>query len=293
MKKISLMLLPLLVAAFTAAQAQTPAAPDAAASAASAASAPEAPPAPPFTGNINLTSNYKFRGQDQGNGAAWSPAVQGGFDWTANGFYAGNWNSNIGFAGNIEMDLYAGYRGTITGDFGYDVGILQYYYPQHNGALNFDTTELYGLVSWQWLSLKYSGTISSDYFAIGHGQEAQASANGSFNGRPSGAGPSYFDLSANFPVMDKLVINAHFGYTLYASSLRNASFTTTTDAGEAGTITTTTHTGVPNYNDWKLGLTYDLGSGFSLAGAIVGASHHDFYGNINSTRGIVTLSKSM
>jgi uncharacterized protein (TIGR02001 family) len=286
MKKISLILLPLLLAAFTAAQAQTPAAPDAAASAA-------APEAPAFTGNINLTSNYKFRGQDQGNGAAWSPAVQGGFDWTANGFYAGNWNSNIGFAGNIEMDLYAGYRGTITGDFGYDVGILQYYYPQHNGAVNFDTTELYGLVSWQWLSLKYSGTISSDYFGIGHVQESTAQANGAFTGRPSGAGTSYFDLSANFPAMDKLVINAHLGYTLYASSLRNASYTTTMDNGEDGTVTTTTSTGVPNYYDWKLGVTYDLGSGFSLAGAIVGASHHDFYGNINSTRGIVTLSKSM
>jgi uncharacterized protein (TIGR02001 family) len=289
MKRISLILLPLLVAAVTA-QAQTPAAPEAAAS---AASAPEAPPAPAFTGNINLTSNYKFRGQDQGTTAAWSPAVQGGFDWTANGFYLGNWNSNVSFAGNIEMDLYGGYRGTITGDFGYDVGILQYYYPEHNGAVNFNTTELYGLVSWQWLSLKYSGTISSDYFAIGHLQELNASNNGASISRPKGSGTSYFDLSANFPVMDKVVINAHFGYTLYASALRNASYTTTMDQGEAGTVTTTTNLGVPNYNDWKIGVTYDLGSGFSLAGAVVGASKKDFYGDINKTRGIVTLSKTM
>ena len=127
-------------------------------------------------------------------------------------------------------------------------------------------------MSWQWLSLKYSGTISSDYFAIGHLQELNASNNGASISRPKGSGTSYFDLSANFPVMDKLVINAHFGYTLYASDLRNASYTTTMDQGEAGTVTTTTNLGVPNYNDWKIGLTYDLGSGFSVAGAVVGAS---------------------
>jgi uncharacterized protein (TIGR02001 family) len=285
MKKNSLILLPALVIALTCMQAQAQTATPAAAP----ASAPEAAPTPAFTGNINLTNNYKFRGQDQGTGAAWSPAVQGGFDWTANGFYVGNWNSNISFAGNIEMDLYAGYRGTISGDFGYDVGILQYYYPQHNGALNFNTTELYGLVSWQWLSLKYSGTVSSDYFAIGHAQEAAATANGASVSRPKGSGTSYFDLSANFPVMDKLVLNAHVGYTLYASDLRNASYTT--DDGEGGIVTT--NTGVPNYNDWKLGLTYDLGQGFSVAGAVVGASQKSFYGDINKTRGIITLTKSM
>ncbi len=53
-----------------------------------------------------MTSNYKFRGQDQGTLKGWSPAVQAGFDWTANGFYVGNWNSNISFAGNIEVDFY-------------------------------------------------------------------------------------------------------------------------------------------------------------------------------------------
>jgi uncharacterized protein (TIGR02001 family) len=285
MKKNSLILLPVLVAALSCVQAQA----QTAAPPAAPASAPEPAPTPAFTGNINLTSNYKFRGQDQGTGKAWSPAVQGGFDWTANGFYVGNWNSNISFAGNIEMDLYGGYRGTITGDFGYDVGVLQYYYPQHDGAFNFNTTELYGLVSWQWLSLKYSGTVSSDYFAIGHSQQAAATANGASVSRPKGTGTSYFDLSANYPLVDKLVLNAHLGYTLYASDLRHASYTT--DDGEDGTITT--NTGVPNYGDWKLGLTYDLGQGFSVAGAIVGASKRSFYGDINKTRAIITLSKSM
>jgi len=282
----SLIISPMLLLCSLSLQAQTPSAPEAAAS---AASAPEAPPTPAFTGNINLTSNYKFRGQDQGTAKAWSPAVQGGFDWTANGFYLGNWNSNISFAGNVEMDLYGGYRGSLPNDFGYDVGVLQYYYPQHNGAVNFNTTELYGLVSWQWLSLKYSGTVSNDYFATGHLQQLTASANGASISRPKGSGTSYFDLSANYPAMNKLVINAHLGYTLLAGKLRHASYTI--DDGEDGT--TTTSIGVPNYSDWKIGVTYDLGSGFSLAGAVVSATKKDFYGDINKTRGIITLSKTM
>jgi uncharacterized protein (TIGR02001 family) len=284
MNKKSLILAPVLAAFFACAQAQTtPAAP---AAPAAAASAPDPAPTPAFTGNINVTSNYKFRGQDQGTLKTWSPAVQGGFDWTANGFYLGNWNSNVSFGGNIEMDLYGGYRGEIVKDVGYDVGILQYYYP-HNGDstnINFNTTEIYGAVSWQWLSLKYSHTVSNDYFGIGQIQESAGVAP-----RPKGRNTGYLDLSGNYPVMDKLVLNAHLGYTRYASDLRNASFTT--DDGEDGI--TTTNVGVPNYTDWKLGLTYDLGSGFSVAGAVVGASKKSFYGDVNKTRAIITLSKSM
>jgi uncharacterized protein (TIGR02001 family) len=283
MKKNSLLFLAVLAFAFTYAQAQT-----AAPAAAAAASAPEPTLMSTITGNINLTSNYKFRGQDQGTLKGWSPAVQGGFDWTHNGFYLGNWDSNISFAGNIEMDLYGGYRGEIVKDLGYDVGILQYYYPKNGGQVNFNTTELYGMLSWQWLSLKYSTTISSDYFGIGQAQQVGATANGaslSSKGRNTG----YLDLSANYPVVDKLVLNAHLGYTRFTSDLRNASYSSSCDSS-----TPCTHNvGVPDYTDWKIGLTYDLGSGFSVAGAVVGASKKSFYGDANSTRAIVTFSKSL
>ena len=49
-----------------------------------------------LSSNISLTSNYKFRGQDQDQrrAAANKPALQGGFDYAfSNGFYLGNWNS--------------------------------------------------------------------------------------------------------------------------------------------------------------------------------------------------------
>jgi uncharacterized protein (TIGR02001 family) len=275
MKKKSYALASAIALVIVGAQAQTapPAAPG---PQAPAAATPE-PPASPFTANVNLTTNYKFRGQDQGTLRYFSPAIQGGFDWSQNGFYLGNWNSNVSFAGNIEMDFYGGYKGEIAKDFGYDVGILQYYYPQKNKSINFDTTEIYGALTYMWMSLKYSHTVSKDYFGFGEGFEAGVP----LTYRPSGRNSGYLDFSANYPLVDKLTLNAHLGYTRYASDLRNVK-----DAGGADI-------GLPNYYDYKLGVTYDLGSGFSAAGAVVGANKKNYYGDINKARAIFTISKSM
>ena len=259
MKK-TLILLPVLAVLAAGAQAQTAAAP------AAAASAPE-PAASPFTANINLTTKYKFRGQDQGNTNWFSPALQGGFDWSQNGFYLGNWNSNVSFSNAaLEMDFYGGYKGEIVNDVGYDVGILQYYYPQKDKTIDFNVTELYGALSYDWLSFKTSWTVSKDYFGIGENVPADGAAHAACR---RAATPLYFDLSGNYPIVDKLTLNAHVGYTRYASDLRNV-----TDGAGA-------KIGVPNFTDYKLGVTYDLGSGFSAAGALVGATKKDYYGDIN------------
>ena len=268
------------------------------------ASGPEAasaatPEASPFTANINLTTKYKFRGQDQGNTKFFSPALQGGFDWSQNGFYLGNWNSNVSFSNAaIEMDFYGGYKGEIAKDLGYDVGVLQYYYPQKDRVINFNTTEIYGALSYLWLTFKTSVTVSKDYFGIGEAQQAAASAGGDSISRPKGRGSLYFELNANYPIVDKLTLNAHAGYTRYASDLRDASYT------EGGVILDkkgpalsapgdTIGVGVPNFFDYKVGVTYDLGSGFSVAGAVVGANKKNYYGDINKARAIFTISKAM
>ncbi|WP_231394341.1 TorF family putative porin, partial [Pseudacidovorax intermedius] len=124
----------------------------AAAGAASAQTAPAAAPeASPITANISLTTNYKFRGQDQdaiGNNGyyktkALKPAIQGGFDYAhESGFYVGNWNSSVNWlSGNsIESDIYGGYKFK-AGPFDLDFGALTYIYP---GNRNGNTTELYG-----------------------------------------------------------------------------------------------------------------------------------------------------
>ncbi len=269
MKNRPLMLVPFLTAVAAGAQAQTPAA------------TPEPAPAP-FTANVSVTTNYKFRGQDQGNN---KPALQGGFDWSMNGFYLGNWNSSIGFTNSgLEMDFYGGYRGTIVEGFGYDVGLLQYYYPQKSRSVNFNTTELYGALTWRFLTLKYSHTVSKDYFGFG-----EAGEQAGLGYRPKGRGTGYVEANASFPLVDRVTLNAHVGYTRYASDLRNAR--ATFDAGEGGT--TTVDTAVPNFYDYRIGLAYDLGSGFSVSAAIAGANKRSFYGDINKARGILTISKAM
>lgn len=278
MKNRSYALASALALAAIAAHAQTtpPAAPGP-----QAAATPPPEPASPFTANISVTTKYKFRGQDQGNTNWFSPAVQGGFDWSQNGFYLGNWNSNVSFSNAaIEMDFYGGYKGEIAKDFGYDIGILQYYYPQKNKVVDFNTTELYGALTYTWMSLKYSHTISKDYFGIGEADQLNG-----LGRRPSGRNTGYLDFSANYPLVDKLTLNAHLGYTRLSSALRNAS-------------SASTDLSVRNFYDYKLGVTYDLGSGFSAAGAVVGASKRSFYENyvgadVNKTRAIFTISKSM
>ena len=234
---------------------------------ASVAQAADAPaPAPAVATNFSLTTNYKFRGQDQGNN---KPALQGGFDWTAGGFYLGNWNSSIGFtSAGIEMDFYGGYKGEITKDFGYDVGVLQYYYPQANKVVDYNVTEIYGALSYSIASVKYSYTVSKDYFGLGETYWFV------FGGAtPKGKGTGYLDLSANYEVAKGVTLNGHAGFTQLSSDLKNV--------------------GYQNYADYKLGATWDAGSGFSLAGAVVGATKKNFWGDINKARLILTVTKSM
>ena len=215
-------------------------------------SAVAADAAPPYTltGNFGIFSQYIFRGLTQTNR---NPAAQGGFDFThSNGLYAGTWLSNISWltdspassgykSAPLEWDFYGGYRGTFgTSDFGYDVGLLQYYYPgSHDttlypGTVKADTLELYGLVSWKWLSAKYSYSLGNKTFGVA-----------------SSRGTSYLDLSANYPLTEKLSLQAHYGKQKYEG----------TPTGSA-----VSNDSAWSYQDYKLGLTYALPKDFSVGG---------------------------
>jgi uncharacterized protein (TIGR02001 family) len=206
-----------------------------------------------LSANVSLTSKYKYRGQDQSDATEEAvPAIQGGFDYSLGGFYLGNWNSSIGFAHGTEVDLYGGYKGE-AGSLGYDVGVLQYWYPGSDVS-DLNTTEIYGALSYSFLTAKVSFTASDKYFGI-----------------TDARGTSYFDLSANYPLMTNVTLNAHVGFTRFANDVSSAT--------------------AVDYTDYKLGATYDFGSGLSLAGAYVGANKKGFWGDINKGRLIVTLTK--
>ncbi|MBZ0226477.1 MAG: TorF family putative porin [Comamonas sp.] len=218
-----------------------------------------------LTANLSLTSNYKVRGQDQdvNRVKAVSPAVQGGLDYAfgASGFYVGNWNSSVDWlAGNaIESDLYGGYRFK-AGGLDLDVGALTYLYPGNSSG---NTTELYGSITRGPFTVKYSHTVSRDYFGW-----ASAGTSGK-RGRNTG----YLNLAFVHEVAPKYTLRAAMGYTRFASDIRGL--------------------GVPNYMDYQLGGAHDLGDGLSLSAVVAGASRRGFFGDANKARLIVTLTKTL
>ncbi len=155
----------------------------------------------PLSANVSLTSKYKYRGQDQSNEEKnILPAIQGGFDYAAGGFYIGNWNSSIGFANGTESDIYLGYSGEVEG-FSYDVGLLQYMYP---GESELNTTELYASVGFGPVTAKYSATVSKKYFGI----EAA---------RKTG----YLEVTASFDLAEGITLSGTVGTTQFSSSAKS------------------------------------------------------------------------
>lgn len=207
--------------------------------------APAAAPASPLSYNLSVTSNYKFRGQDQytANTSMIKPALQGGVDYAhPSGFYVGNWNSTVRFVepienkkAHLEMDFYGGYKFS-AGDVSFDLGALTYVYP---GAGKANTTEIYAGIGYGPFSAKYSSTVSKGYFATGYTTS-------------DGRGTGYLNLAYAQEVMPKVTLKASIGQTMFKSAVNNA--------------------GVPDFTDYSIGATYDLGDGLALTGALQGAS---------------------
>ena len=279
----------------------------------SGAEAVAANPSGPITANVTVVNDYRFRGISQSN---FKPAIQGGFDYAhESGFYIGNWNSSISWlndyygaggpgattggasatssnnvSGPIEMDFYAGFKKDIFAEgFASDLGILQYYYPttgMPNGASNANTTELYFAQNFTAGDVGGFAKISyalTNYFATGYTS-------------PKSNGTIYPEFNFNWdtPWFDKKFdISGHIGYLSVAG---------TSPANSGGV----SNANIYNYTDWKLGGSYDLGSGLALSAYYIGTTAKYSYGsgstynlgyassqgkNLGKTTGIVQLTK--
>lgn len=202
-----------------------------------------APAASPLTGNVTVTSDYRFRGLSQ---TYKQPAVQGGIDWAhSSGFYLGNWNSSV--SGNqfpngagLEMDFYGGYKFPVGGDVTVDVGALYYYYPGafyngFSGKPKLDNFELYAGAVFGPFSGKIFYAVS-DFFGLDETVGGKSS-NGSY----------YLDFNYSTEILPKLTLLAHLGY----QSVKNYSNL--------------------SYTDYKIGVTYDW-TGWLLGAAFVGTN---------------------
>ena len=223
--------------------------PLAALAAISAASLPAAAASPhSFSGKGALYSEYEYRGLAQ---TSEDPALQLTLDYAhASGFYMGTFLSNVKWLedtgevlgipsdAKVEWDIYGGYKWSFAPGWTADLGALRYEYPSSSSFGNSlgspETTELYAGISYGPATLKYSYAVSQLF------------------GVPDSEGSDYLELAVNYPAMEKLTLNGVLGHQRYKGSqpVSGRPF----DNGHF------------DYTVWKLGATYDFGSGFS-AGA--------------------------
>ena len=193
--------------------------------------------APSTSFNVGVVSDYRYRGISQ---SRLKPALQGGADYSnSNGLYLGTWLSTIKWTkdaqggGDVEWDLYGGYKGEISKTVSYDVGGLYYFYPSNKlgnvaGLVNANTFEIYGAVTFGPVTAKYSNALTNTF--------------GNVNSKNSG----YLDLSASFDLGSGFSLVPHIGHQEIKGT-----------------------TGL-SYTDYSLTLGKEMGGGISLSAALVG-----------------------
>jgi len=181
-----------------------------------------------LSGNIGVYSAYVLRGITAAESFGYEndgAAVQGGLDWSADnsGWYVGYWGSSLSYTsdptidtyddnGNVtgsvdgclkaddcpavgfENDIYAGYSGT-AGDFGYDVGLIYYYYI--------------GVMEANGLEVKLSGSWKGATLGVNYLTNDVAWGN---------TGDMYWTLGYDFSLPKDFTLGATLGYYMYEKS---------------------------------------------------------------------------
>lgn len=212
------------------------------------------------SGNVALTSDYRFRGISQSDE---SGAIQGGFDAEFGpGFYVGAWGSSVdfdsndGYDGSLELDYYGGWTMPIGDtDFSVDIGYIYYDYPGDNGD-DGDYQEFYLGGAWKGLSLQVN--YSDDYYA--------------------GTDDFYY-VSAGYShsFSDHLSLDLHVGYNKLEE--------------DGGFLSSDED----NYTDWSVTLGYSI-AGVDLSVAYVDTTldEEDVFGtDWAESTAVFTISKSL
>ena len=217
----------------------------------------QAAPETTLTYNAGVVTDYRYRGITQSRNEA---AVQGGVDYAhKSGFYVGAWASTIKWiadysysggagaktgtdiSGNLELDIYGGYKFDLAKDVTMDVGFLRYQYQGNTLEMaggtarsyygNANTNEVYAAITMGPVTTKYSYSL------------------GDLFGYIDSKGSGYLDISANFEVIPSWTVTPHVGRQNVTAASYNAS-----------------------YNDMALTVTKDLGKGLSASLGYYGTS---------------------
>jgi uncharacterized protein (TIGR02001 family) len=211
------------------------------------------------TFNAAVTTDYRYRGLSQ---SRLRPALQGGADYTHNptGLYAGVWASTIKWTDELGAD------GDIEVDlYGGKRGEL-------SPGLSYDVGGLY--YAYPSYDLEPDANTFELYGQLAYGPAYIKYSHSTTNlfGTADSKGSGYVDLGLNLELEKGLVFNLHAGRQIIK------------------------HYDDLTYNDYKVGLTKDLGFA-SLAFAIVGTSRDIFVSpvsgkNLGRTGAVLTLSKT-
>jgi uncharacterized protein (TIGR02001 family) len=213
--------------------------------------------------NVGAVSDYRYRGISQ---SRQQPAVQGGVDYSLGGFYLGSWASTIhwiddaGGNGDVEIDLYGGYKGDIVKDsLSYDVGVLTYYYPSNGLHPSANTVEIYGALTFGPATIKYSHAVTNTF------------------GNPKSKNSGYLDLSASFDIYEGVMVTPHAGYQHIAGPNRKpasyADFSLTISKDFKGFVPSLAFVANRDYD----GTFYSSprnGKPLAAAGVVVGAKYN-------------------
>ena len=220
-------------------------------------------------GHVAFTTDYVWRGVSQSDEDV---AVQGDFAYTVavlpgTSFYASVWATNVEFNegasdnASVEMDFFGGFTGTLPTllpRLTWDIGGLHYYYPGSNDpALNhFDFTEVYG-------GLTYDFGVASVNFYINHSPDFFAETGDS----------TYYSTTVKIP------LPKNFGIALHAGDF---------DFDDNALV------GLPDYVDWKVGVTAKLLNFFDLDLSYIDTdiSQRRCFGGLNWCDGRVVFSVS-
>jgi uncharacterized protein (TIGR02001 family) len=144
-----------------------------------------------FSSTWTAVSDYDFRGFSQ---SAKDPALQGSADYAfgESGFAIGAWASTVDFDNDedAELDLYAGYTGSINETFSWNAGAVWYDYPLGDDLDGYAeiyagfTAGNFGFKQW----------FSDDFYALG--DTAQ-----------------YTELNYTQPIGENFSLGFHAGYS--------------------------------------------------------------------------------
>jgi hypothetical protein len=161
---------------------------------------------------------------------------------------------------SMEWDVYGGYNGKVSEDFGYNVSLNSAIYPDgktapaQSNTKNWDTTELSGGVTFKGLNIKYTYALT-DWFGI------SSVANGGFepamwaatDTQATGATGRSTANAANVSSKGSAYVEANYSYTFLGDH------TLLLHAGHQ----TVQNFSLLSYTDYKIGLSKPFG-GFTL-----------------------------